>query len=452
MRSDKKVRIIRGPFGSGKSVGGIIEIARRAAIQPKCADGKRRSRWIVTRNTWPQLEKTTLKTFMEWLGPTGTWRASDKRFDMKFGDVRAEVYFMPLDRPENISNLLSLETNGGLIDEARDIPIDILYSLIGRLRYKSVLLPEEFHKDIYYGIWCSTNPPVIDSDWYNIMENPPKDFDIFVQPGGRDSDAENLENLPKDYYEDMVANNPPEWVEVYVDNKYGLGNAGRPVWRDFNYSLHVSKYPIQVPATDQLIIGMDFGLTPAAGILWQDAFGRINVVGECIAEDSGLERFLDSKLMPYLTRKFPHNSIFVVGDPSGVNRAQTDEATCFQMLKQKGFVAKPASTNNLTARLNAVENPLRRLIDGKPGFMVDKDECPKILSALRGGYRFEKLKDITGDNYKPQPKKDKHSHPADALQYGCLYIEEGTKKEERRAKYSTYNIKPWMPAENGVSY
>jgi hypothetical protein len=60
------VRGVRGPIGSGKSVGCCWEIWTRALEQRKSPDGIRRSRWLVTRNTYGELTSTTIKTWLDW--------------------------------------------------------------------------------------------------------------------------------------------------------------------------------------------------------------------------------------------------------------------------------------------------------------------------------------------------------------------------------------------------
>jgi len=55
MKNPTFFRGIRGPVGSGKSVGCCVEVFRRALEQEKGADGIRHSRWAIIRNTNPQL-------------------------------------------------------------------------------------------------------------------------------------------------------------------------------------------------------------------------------------------------------------------------------------------------------------------------------------------------------------------------------------------------------------
>ena len=51
-----------GPFGSGKSSGCVIELVKLAKRQ-HLVNGKRRARIACIRNTYKQLEDTTIKTF-----------------------------------------------------------------------------------------------------------------------------------------------------------------------------------------------------------------------------------------------------------------------------------------------------------------------------------------------------------------------------------------------------
>ncbi len=72
MRDDSFFRGLRGPVGSGKSVCCAVEVFRRALQQKPGADGIKRSRWAVVRNSYPQLRTTTIKTWLDWF-PEEVW-------------------------------------------------------------------------------------------------------------------------------------------------------------------------------------------------------------------------------------------------------------------------------------------------------------------------------------------------------------------------------------------
>jgi len=142
---DKRVRCLLGPFGSGKSSGCVIEILKRACEQKPSPDGIRRSRWAIIRNSYGQLKDTTIKTFHDWFPPKlfGEWRVTDHSYLItEIPGVHLEVLFRALDRPDQVSNLLSLEVTGAWFNEVREIPrtiIDAMDSRIGRYPSKKTV-------------------------------------------------------------------------------------------------------------------------------------------------------------------------------------------------------------------------------------------------------------------------------------------------------------------------
>jgi hypothetical protein len=146
-QSRKFIRGLMGPFGSGKSSGCVMDIVQWAARQPD-VDGVRRSRYAVVRNTYRQLSDTSIKTWLDWLpdGVFGTYAKSDHNYFLKMplddgSIVQSEILFRALDRPEHVSNLLSLELTGAWGNEARELPWAVIKALHGRVgRYPSVIL------------------------------------------------------------------------------------------------------------------------------------------------------------------------------------------------------------------------------------------------------------------------------------------------------------------------
>ena len=128
MKDDTFFRGIRGPMGSGKSVGCCVEALRRALMQKKNKDGIRRSRWAIIRNTNPQLKTTTIKTWLHWF-PENDWGrfhwSVPYTHHIKQSDIDLEVIFLALDRPEDVKKLLSLELTGIWINEA-EVPKSII--------------------------------------------------------------------------------------------------------------------------------------------------------------------------------------------------------------------------------------------------------------------------------------------------------------------------------------
>lgn len=415
---------------SGKSVGSMIEIVRRATMQARDKNGLRRSRWAVVRNTMPMLRDTTLKTWRDWIpdGSCGWWKETGKTFYLEFGDVRAEVLFRALDDAADVRNLLSLELTGAFINEAREIPREIVEGLQGRIdRFPS-------RKDggaTWAGIWADTNAPEEGSYWWAMMEGldpetgqpKPNEWDCYVQPPGMlrvpnpkaqrgydlvpNPDAENIENLAPGYYENLCKDASDEYIKVYVLNEYGSSKAGKPVHPMFKQDWHVAK-DILIPNPKLLlVIGADFGLTPAMTLKQQDTAGRVLTLDEIVTEGMGLKRAINERLKPLLRNKYNDFNIQVTGDPAGNTSSQTDEKSCVDIFREAGFrKVKFAYSNSPVHRTNATDTFLSRMTESGPAYLVSP-QCAYLIRGMKGGYHYKINKfGITSDS----PEKNIYSH------------------------------------------
>lgn len=419
--SDAKMRVVMGPVGSGKSVGMCFEVLRRAMAQEPGADKLRRTRFAVVRETVRQLADTTIKTWLDWFpdGVCGHFMRTTKTYFLEIGDIRCEVMFRALDDADDVANLNSLELTGAWFNECRDIDkhiVDAMSKRIGRYPSKKDGGPT------WYGMWGDTNPPTIDTWWYYQMEhiNPddgvsPNDngWVVFKQPSGRSPDAENIENLPEGYYD--TQGRADDYIRTFIDGLYGHSLAGTPVYKYFKPDYHISKHPLVAVkgSVRPIIVGMDLGLTPAAVIGQLDPRGRMLILGEAVGFDMGVQRFIRTKLKPVLAEKFSGAKIQIVCDPAGNQRQQGDEKSVVQLIEAEGFSVIPASTNNPTRRINAVDEYLMRNVDGDAAFLLDPS-ATSLKAAMMGGYRFHPK---TGNI-----EKNNHSHVAEALQYLALHI------------------------------
>lgn len=446
MKDDHFFRGLRGPVGSGKSACCAIEMFKRALAQKPGPDGIRKSRWAVVRNTNPQLRTTTMKTWEDWF-PQHIWgkitmHPPPYTHHIKKGDLDLEVIFLALDRPEDVKKLLSLELTGVWINEAREIPkaiVDACTMRVGRFPSMKDGGPS------WYGVIADTNAPDEDH-WWPIMagEAPipdhigreealmlvkPDTWAFFTQPGGMVANtdgegnvtgyhlnpvAENLQNLTANYYPDIITGKTKSWIDVYVLNKLGSLNDGKPIYQMFDETVHVSREPLLFTPGVPILVGLDFGLTPAAAFV-QNVRGRWYVLHELVAQDMGVTRFTEV-LRTEMAQKFPGAQFVIYGDPAGDYRAQTDERTPFQILRQAGLKAYTAPTNDPALRIEAVANPLNRMVDGQPGFVIDQ-RCTHLIKGFRGGYQYRRLQVSGGARYEDKPDKNMFSHVHDALQY-----------------------------------
>ncbi|MEM0325238.1 MAG: hypothetical protein QXW35_05020 [Candidatus Aenigmatarchaeota archaeon] len=434
IKSRKKVKCIMGPIGSGKSSGCVMHLYNSMITQePSPKDNVRYTRFAIIRNTRVMLKDTTKKTIDNWF-PESTgivkWRERDSMYIFKFAledgtTVYSEWILRPLDEPDQVRNLLSLELTGAWINEAREINGEFFKHLLGRIgRYP----PREIANPTYSFVIMDTNPPHNKNWLYELFEeivpnNPEMQeiYELFKQPSGLSPLAENKPNLPPRYYEDLVASVKDEdWIRVYVHGEYGYVKEGKPVFSAYSDNYHCAKEPLKPIKGLPIIIGMDFGLTPACAFTQQTPDGRLLVIDEIVSEDHiDIETFTRDILQPYIAQHYPAFEIIIIGDPAGVSRSQSDFRTAFSILKQYGFKnVYPAYTNKLQDRLVAVNNYLTRQIQGEPAFLLSP-KCAFLREALNGGYRFKKIR-TSSNYYSDVPEKNEYSHIADALQYACL--------------------------------
>jgi hypothetical protein len=405
-----------------------MKIAYHAAQMAKCRDGIRRSRAIWVRNTREQLRDTSIPDVLRWYpdGQAGTYLKSEYKFILRFDDVECEILFRGLDDSDDVRRLLSLQASFGILDEFREINPDIFNALQGRLgRYPSKLdnsvgcVTDDGRSNAH--IWGMTNSPDMDTFWEKYLSDPPKNAECFFQPSGLSPDADWTEFLPDGYYENLAEGKSEDWVDVYINAKFGKSLSGQPVFRAFDRDIHVASKPLNYikMSTHPLIIGHDFGLTPACTISQPDPQGRFLTLAEITSDGMGELRFIREKLKPLLANKFPGMPVIVIGDPAGQQRAQTDERSVFDILRQEGFRVIPAKTNSVAARLNAVDSWLTRMVDGKPAMLIDP-ECRSLINGLRGGYRYRTK---TNGDVDDKPEKNMYSHLLDGFQYACLHAD-----------------------------
>lgn len=145
--SDKVCRGFLGPVGNGKSVTCITEILRLAHDQWPNADGVRKTRWAIIRNTNPELRSTTLNTWKQWVPesicPVTLSPMIIAKMDQPCADgtrIEMEVYFLALDLDKDVRKLLSLELTGVFINEAREISYGVVKAARERIgRYPNVI-------------------------------------------------------------------------------------------------------------------------------------------------------------------------------------------------------------------------------------------------------------------------------------------------------------------------
>jgi hypothetical protein len=381
------------------------------------------------------------------------------RFVLKTDEIDAEFYFLALEKDEDVKKVLSMELTAVFVDEAREIPKSLIDALSGRVgRYPSAAMggcTSSF-------IAMATNPPDSESWWYRLAEvETPQGWEFFKQPSGLSPKAENLENLPKDYYARLAAGKDEDWVKAYVRGDFSFVVDGRPVfgmWRD---SYHVAPQPIAPVPGVGFIVGVDFGLSPAAAVCQHLVDGSWRVVDELVGDDIGIKRF-GELLVKFIRLNYPEHAdhVTIFADPAGNQRAQTDERTALEVLRAScGWTCRAAPSNDLVARLESVKQCLNRTIDARPGLLVSP-KCVMLRKGFAGAYHYKAIRSSNGTQFQDVPAKTRHSHIHDALQYALISGGEGDviRGKEQRHRYAGRSRiadgveMPWYETDTGSTH
>jgi len=450
-RSNKRIKAVLGPFGSGKSSACVMELFQGMCNQPSHND-IRRTRYLVVRNTYKELLDTTIATFFQWLPPVHFGKNGAKGYnitrhqytiDFPLSDgtrVYSEIFFRALDRAEDISHLLSLELTGAWINEYREIPLVIFDGIDGRIdRFP----PRLEHGAKYPFIILDSNPPDYDHWSYTLFEEKLKEdpaiekkMRLFRQPSGLSPKAENLPYLPEGYYTSLATGKSKEYIQVYIDGEYGYVKSGKPVFPNYSDALHLAESDIEPVKGLPIIIGADWGLSPAVIFTQFTPNGHFNILRELVSKAGTTVRaFFQNVVIPVIQSYYAGYRIIVVGDPSGVQRAQTDGSTCFKEVRNLGLNAIPAKTNSLQARISAVDSLLSVLRDDHKPALRLSPSCAVMRKGFMGEYKYPEIHTRHGEMIKESPLKNEFSHPHDALQYAALGYESIESAREMEGAY-----------------
>jgi hypothetical protein len=213
---------------------------------------------VFIRDTWENLQKTTLKTFFEWFPPGifGTWREGKKEFTWAEGVASGTISFIGIEDPSDASKLLSWEIAGFGMDEpapafgSAGIAEEVFDLAMTRRRQPKM--------NSYIAKLATNNPD--ESHWT---------YKKFVSPGvegyklWQPMNPENSQNLPPDYYEKMRKNlaHRPDLVRRFVDGEFGFQTDGIAVTPQWNDRIHLANGLVPLPRRDIHLL-WDFGLNP----------------------------------------------------------------------------------------------------------------------------------------------------------------------------------------------
>lgn len=440
---------IMGPLGSGKTYGACQRILRHMVEQEPNAQGIRPSRWLAVRNTYPDLMGTTVKDFKEVFAGLGrmvmggleppTFHVS---FKLKDGTtVQGEVIFLALDREDAVRKIRGYQLSGVWLNETKELVKSILDMLDLRVgRYPSMASGNVM--PTWFGVIGDTNAPDEDHWYYELAEtDTPEGWVFHRQPGGvrqgpidpatgqktwiPNPEAENIDNLPLDYYVRGLKGKKWDWINVNLGNNYGFTVDGKPVHPDYIDQVHCPGTKFEPIEGISIGIGADFGRTPAIVIAqYLESMNRWIVLDEITTHDESASTF-GPRAKRYLDQHYPGFSFYGFGDPAGDKAGDSVETTPIQIMQAAGIPIVAAPSNKPILRRAAIANPCTEMaLDGRPRFFISP-KAKITRKGLMGGFCYRKLKVPGEEKFTEEPDKNMYSHPVEALEYLMLGVGEG---------------------------
>lgn len=461
--SEAFVSLIIGPIGSGKTLGSILRWEKLIHEQEPSEDGIRYTRTAVIRNTSVELRDTTIKSFEGFFGDQLKMNWGNLTAVYEHGDVHAEILFRALDKPGDMKKLLSMEITFAYLNELRELPKEALENVTSRLgRYPSETKGAEATNPC---AWADTN--AFDNEtWiykkfiedlpngYQVYEQPPAILDAVFINGNISTwevnpEAENLENLPKEYYGTFIAGKSEDWVRVMIMRQYIPLQQGKPVYPEYNDHIHcIPEEHLRPPSTEiPLVLGGENGRTSAVIFAQVDSLGRVTCFDELTSDDMGAEEF-GKVVKSHIERNYTRYKFEMHLDPACNIRSQLDDKTQLMIWNNLGLNCRLATTNSPKITVEAVKSMLNTMIQGRPALTISS-KCKMLRKAMNGSYQYKRI-NASGERYGEKPDKGPYSHVANALEYLVNGLGTGKKlissnRFREMAQRGNFPTQEWSP-------
>lgn len=489
-RSDKSaISTIMGPYGSAKTTTCFQKIINSIIWQPTGPDGVKRARWCVVRDTYGHLQANVMADWFMWFPKTKenyneTKNTHNLRFDIPLahGEVmhlELEMLFRAVDRQSAEELFKGMALTGLWLNEMDTLHNDVFkfgFPRVGRYR------PPGTREGGWSGMIGDMNAPAEDNWTYdfNVNKNIGLTIDemrqyqvefgdsfsikFHVQPSGLAPNAENLNNLPKGYYERIQIGMSETDKRRFIHNKFGAVRDGNPVYSQYNDDIHCVS-GLTIDPKLPIHIGLDGGGTPAALFGQKRTSGQISIVDEVVIFKPGKDKKLEglgAKEFGQACGRYwnDHFSKYQLADVNWADPAcwygdsekniedrawiykfvdGFNETAICNKLKMK---PAPIKANRINPRLEAVREVLRKTIDGQPS-MIISDKCKVFREGFNRGYVVTRVEYSTGGGrWNDEPLKNDFSHVHDAGQYlvlgltkfdGWESVSSSSKSRSRRA-------------------
>lgn len=464
LQSKGPIDLIMGPAGSGKTVASVFKGPLLAAkYMPVCKDGVIRFKIACIRDTYRNFERTALASWHEAFPQDHPWtvhyqggqdrpikhhlkwetiRNGDRvivDYQMEtgaIGDSNVEAFIKGYELSAgwmNECDMLDEKVPGLFFQRTGRYPpvSQIADSELERISKDSVaqframgLTPEPGETILPRMIWGDMNPPDLGNWTYRFcIKDKKPGFNLFQQPSGLSSEAENRAGKPRSSYELEAATQTEDVVRRMVHGEFGYAMDGKPIYPEFSLKTHRADSILQPVRGLPIGLGLDAGGSPACGIGQFMPNGQFRPLREvCCSPGTGPARF-SSMILDLLMSDFPGFPINEAwADPSsfyGADRINGELAFMETVARALNISILPAPSNEPSLRQEAVRWYLGAPIDGNTPRMLVSSNCDVTVGGFAAHYKLTK-QSSAGATDKLQVAKNEYSHIHDAWQYLCL--------------------------------
>jgi hypothetical protein len=429
--------LIVGPGGSGKTIASAKKALVEAQRMKPGGDGVRRYVLGTWRQKYVNIWKATIpswwKVFPRDL-PGSKWSGASPReaehtltFQDRFGIIQLTNRFRAFGETADPDDVLGNEFTDCYLNEWPTLPEELFIALVDRVGRDP---PQEISGRVGRFFGDGNAPDVMSYIYRDFFESLKPGYQLFLQPSGLSPEAENIEAVGREYYQNSAAMNAhrPWWIKRMIHVQPGYTRSSDPVYPKFDDTRNVSIAPLAVIKELPVLVGVDGGATPAAAYMQETSSGQLRILAE-VAIERGRMRELATGMLAIEQRLFTGCSFHTVCDPAMCFAEDTEDESDRQLLqKYLGRKVAGARTQEVGARVDAVGAKFDLTLEnGLPGLILNARECKGLRRGFNQTFHY---RPIAGTDDRGAIAKTFDSHVHDALQYGAL--ECGSAEARRR--------------------
>jgi hypothetical protein len=411
---------LMGPRGEGKTEGGIRRMTLHAGEQEQSV---RPIPWAIVRDTWKNLERTTLKSFLQ-PHPNSFSEKIRPLLKVSGGGEKIvlpgfwEAHLFGVDSLGDLSRLQSLQLGGIWLEEPAPAAAEDIGGGLEE-RVVTVGITSLRHPCAWRTVQITQNYP--DEDHWTWQR-------YFIRREGRLFRIPRGENphLPTDYRDNMerALANDKGLLNRLVLGQPGFVSQGEAVTPEYDSLVHRSNIDLEPYPNTVGYRFWDGYSNPACVIAQLTPRGQLQVFEAIVGKGMGVKQLIRDFVIPAISERYGDVPEWEdIGDPSMVTKDQSDYEQSAAMVIEKELKTffRPGP-KAWSIRQQGMKNALLATIPGnKPFVYLSASPLVQPLhQALRGGWAYRMSP--SGLRIGTIPMKNHHSHPADALSYGVCEL------------------------------